>query len=127
VADRALCITWGEVVRGREERALENFNDVVGLYGRMQQEGRIERFDVTLLMPNGKLGGTMQLQGTLDQIVAVKEDAEFQLLIAAATLIVDDLSLVDGYVNEGIASQMAMYQDAIAKLAQPASTTGGVS
>jgi hypothetical protein len=120
MADRALCITWGEVVRGREERALENFNDVVGLYGRMQQDGRIERFDVTLLAPNGELGGIMRLQGTVDQLVAVREDPEFQRLIAAATLIVDDLCLVEGYVNEGIASQMAMYQEAVAKVPQAA-------
>ena len=52
MADRVLFIGWGTPVRGREERALEVFNESLGLYGRMQQEGRIESFDVTLLGAN---------------------------------------------------------------------------
>ncbi len=52
MADRILFISWGAPVAGREERGLEVFNDAVGLYGRMQQEGRIESFDVVLL--NGR-------------------------------------------------------------------------
>ena len=70
MADRSLVISWGEVVRGREERAYDNFNAVVTLYGRMQQEGRIERFDVTLLAPNGGPGGFMQLLGSAQQLAS---------------------------------------------------------
>lgn len=124
MADRALCITWGEVVRGREALALENFNEVVGLYGRMQQEGRVERFDVTLLLPNGDLGGFMQLQGTLDQIVAVREDPEFQRLMTAASLIVDDLRVIEGYVNEGIGMQLGMFREAVARVPQDGAAIG---
>lgn len=120
MADRVLLLTWGQVVRGREERALENFNEVVGLYGRMQQEGRIERFDVTLLLPNATIDGFMQLHGSTAQIAAVREDAEFQRLVTEATLIVDDLSITDGYVNEGIAAQMDVWQHAIARVPQMA-------
>lgn len=120
MADRAMVITWGEVVRGREERAAENFNDAVGLYGRMQQDGRIERFDVTLLLPNAGIHGFMQLQGSAEQIAAVREDAEFRRLLIEAGLIVDRLTLTEGYVNEGIASQMAQWQQAVAKVPQMA-------
>jgi hypothetical protein len=120
MADRALVLTWGAVVRGREERALENFNEVVGLYGRMQQEGRIEQFDVTLLVPNRGMDGFMQLQGSAEQIAAVREDSEFQRLIVEAGLIVDDLTVTEGYVNEGIAGQMEMFRAAVAKVPQAA-------
>lgn len=120
MADRAMVITWGAVVRGREERALENFNDVVGLYGRMQQEGRIEGFDVTLLLPNSTIDGFMQLTGSAEQIAAVREDAEFQRLMTAATLIVDDLCIIEGYVNEGIAKQMTQFQEAVSAVPQTA-------
>ncbi|UGS37346.1 hypothetical protein [Capillimicrobium parvum] len=118
MADRALVLTWGAVVRGREERAMENFNEVVGLYGRMQQDGRIEQFDVTLLMPNAHMEGFIQLQGSAEQLAAVKEDPEFQRLMTESTLIVDELTITDGYVNEGIAAQMEMYRDAISKVPQ---------
>jgi hypothetical protein len=120
MADRTLILTWGAVVRGREERALENFNEVVGLYGRMQQEGRIERFEVTLLAPNATIDGFMQLHGSAEQLVAVREDPEFQRVLSEAMLIVDDLCMIDGYVNEGVSSQMALFQQAIAKVPQAA-------
>ena len=46
MADRMLFIGWGTPVRGREERGLEVFNEALGLLGRMEQDGRIEGFDV---------------------------------------------------------------------------------
>src|SRR5947209_5777936 len=52
MADRVLFISWGSPVHGREEHGLEVFNEALGMYGRMQQDGRIEGFDVTLLDPN---------------------------------------------------------------------------
>jgi hypothetical protein len=57
MADRVLFISWGQTVRGAEEHALEVFNDALGILGRMQQDGRIEGFDVVLLNANGDLGG----------------------------------------------------------------------
>ena len=120
MADRCLLITWGEVVRGREERALENFNEIVGYYGRLQQEGKIESFDTVLCAPNGHLDGYIQLNGSAQQLAAVKEDEQFQRNLAASTLIVDQIRLIDGFCNEGVAKQMGIYQDAIAKVPQTA-------
>ena len=117
MADRALFIGWGQTVRGREERALEVFNETVGMYGRMQQDGRIEKFDVCLLEPHGGgLGGYIALHGSEQQLADVRTDAEFQRSMIDANMIVEELGLVMGWVNEGVAQQMAMYQEAIAKV-----------
>ena len=78
MADRVLCISWGAPVRGAEARAIGVFNDALGLLGRMQQEGRIEGFDVVLLAPNAELDGYITIRGTADQINALREDEEFQ-------------------------------------------------
>ena|SRR5215212_11519833 len=119
MSDRVLFIGWDEVVRGREERAVEVFNESVGLYGRMQQEGRIERFDATFLSPNGSgLQGYFQLHGSADQLHAARESEDFQRTLADATLIVEDMRVLDGVTNEGIGEQMAIFQDAIAKVPQ---------
>ena len=118
MADRLLFIGWGTPVRAREERALEVFNDSVGLYGRMQQDGRIESFDITLLSPNASLNGHAQLKGTAAQIAAFQEDQEFVRVIADASLIVGDLTVIRGYANEGVAAQMGIYAEAIAKVPQ---------
>ena len=121
MADRALFIGWGETVRGREERGLEVFNEAMGLYGRMQQDGRIEKFDVCLLTPHGGgLGGFIMLHGSEEQLAAVQADADFQRNMVNAGLIVDELGVVSGYVNEGIAPQMAVYQEAVGKVPQSA-------
>ena len=118
MADRLLFIGWGTPVRGREERALEVFNESVGLYGRMQQDGRIESFDVTLLSPNATINGYAQLKGSAAQIAAVQEDEEFMRVITDASLIVEDLSVIRGYANEGVSAQMGIYAEAIAKVPQ---------
>jgi hypothetical protein len=120
MADRVLHISWGQVVRGREERALETFNEVLGLYGRMQQEGRIEGFDVVLLEPSTGLGGYIELQGSAEQLAAVTDDDDWRQIIADSTLVVDDLRIARGATNEGVAREIATYQAAIAKVLQSA-------
>jgi hypothetical protein len=120
MADRVLFIGWGTPVRGVEQRALDAFNEAMGLLGRMQQEGRIEGFDVALLDPNTELGGFVVVRGSADQIAAVRADDEFQRNTLNAQLSVEDIRHIEGYTNEGIAAQMAMYQEAIAQVPQRA-------
>ena len=121
MADRALFIGWGEGVPGREERGLEVFNDAMGMYGRMQQDGRIEKFDVCLLDPHGGgLAGFILLQGSQAQLAAVQDDPEFRKNLLDASLVVREMGAVNGYINEGIAPEMALYQEAVGKVPQSA-------
>jgi hypothetical protein len=120
MADRVLFISWRAPVRGREERGLEVFNESMGLYGRMQQEGRIEKFDVVLLEPSGDLNGYIELHGSAEQLAAIREDEEFQRNTIEAELIVDGLRHIEGITNEEIARQMAFYQEAVARVPQSA-------
>jgi hypothetical protein len=120
MADRVLLITWGSVVRGAEERGLEVFNEALGIAGRMQQDGRIEGFDVVLLEPNGELGGYITIRGSAEQIAAVRADEEFQRNTVDASLVVDNLRHIEGYSDEGVAQQIGLYQAAIAKVPQRA-------
>lgn len=118
MADRVLFVGWGTPVRGSEERGIEVFNETLGLYGRMQQDGRIEGFDVMLFQPNTSLNGCITIRGSAAQLAAVRDDQEFQRATVAASLIVDDFQLIDGYTNEGVAQEMALYQEAISKVPQ---------
>jgi hypothetical protein len=118
MADRVLVISWGESVRGREERALEVFNEAVGLAGRMQQDGRIESFNVVLLEPNSDQGGYLEMHGSDQQIAALDQDEEFTRNTIDASLIVENLRHTRGYTNEGVARQMALYQEAVGKVPQ---------
>src|SRR3954454_2481557 len=120
MADRLLLISWKRPVPGREERGLEVFNEAVGLYGRKQQEGKIEGFDVSLLIPNGVLDGYIAIRGSTDQLAVLQEDEEYQRNMVDASLIVEDFQIAAGYTNEGIARQMEIYQEAIGKVPQHA-------
>jgi hypothetical protein len=120
MADRMLFFGWSGVARGREERALEVFNETVGFYGRLAQEGRIESFDVRFLAPNESLDGYFELHGSAQQIADLKEDAEFMRLTTEASLIIDGQRIIDGVTNQAIAEQMAIYQEALAKIPQRA-------
>jgi hypothetical protein len=120
MADRVMFISWGPPVRGREQHSLEVFNEAVGLFGSMQQDGRIESFDVVVMRPNGHLNGYMQLHGSAEQLTAMREAEDFQRITADASLCVEDLRQLDGVTNEGVARQMAIIQEAIAKVPQHA-------
>jgi hypothetical protein len=120
MANRVLVISWGTPVRGREERGLEVFDEAIGLFGKMQQDGRIERFDVVLLSPNGELNGYIELHGSAEQIAALGSDEEFERNTVQANLVVDGLRHTEGVTDEEIARQMALYREAVARVPQAA-------
>jgi hypothetical protein len=120
MADSVLFISWGESIPGREERGLDVFNEAIGLYGRMQQDGRIESFDVVLLAPNGDIGGYFELHGSAEQLAAVRQDDDYRRVLADAQLIVKQMRVVEGSTGEGIARDVALYQEAIGKVPQTA-------
>jgi hypothetical protein len=120
MADRVLFTSWGTVVRGREERALEVFNDVLGFYGRLQQEGRIESIDVALLVPAPGVRGYLTVHGSAEQLGALRDDEEYLRLMVDSELIVEDFSVIEGYANEGVARQLAIYQAQVSKIPQSA-------
>lgn len=73
MAGDALFLGWGPVVRGREQFALEVFQEAVSYYGKLQEEGQIERFDAYLLDPHGgDLAGFFLIHGERSALDAVK-------------------------------------------------------
>jgi hypothetical protein len=118
MADAGLFIGWGQVVRGREDRALDVFNETIELYGQMQTDGRIESFEVCLLQPHGgELGGFELIRGSEDQIDALRRSEDFERINTKASLVVDDLGIVDALIGEGLGRAMAIYQEEIAVVA----------
>ena len=114
MADAALFIGWGQVVRGREKRAVQVFNESVEYWGGLQGDGKIEDFDVVLLTPHGgDLQGFALLRGSGDQIAALRADEEFARRVTRADLIVESQGVVDAAIGEGIATGMAQYQSEV--------------
>jgi hypothetical protein len=120
MGDRVLVISWGASVRGREQHGLEVFEAAVGYYAGLQDAGRVEAFDVLLLEPNGLMNGCMTLRGTHAQLDAVTEDEQFRRLMVDASLIVEDLRVIPGFANQGVAEEMALYSEAVGRVPQMA-------
>jgi hypothetical protein len=120
MADQMLLITWGSPVRGREERGLEVFNEALGLLGRMQQDGRIEGFDVGLMRPNSGLDGFVKINASAEQMAALKMDQEFLQNTLDAQQIVENLCHADGWTGAGIAQMMELYRESLTRVAQTA-------
>jgi hypothetical protein len=118
MAEAGLFIGWGPPVRGREAKSLDVFNESVAYWGRLQQDGRIESFEVVLLTPHGgDLAGFALLRGSRDTLDEVAGDEEFLRLIARANLIVEGLGVVRATLGEGLGRQIGFFQDAVSDLA----------
>jgi hypothetical protein len=117
MAEAGLFVGWGPPVRGREAKSLEVFNESVQYWGGLQQDGRIESFEVVLLYPHGgDLGGFALLRGSHDQLNEVGGDEEFLRLTARAGLIVERLGVVRAVLGDGLEQQIGIYQQAVGEL-----------
>jgi hypothetical protein len=117
MADAGLFIGWGQVVRGREQRAVEIFNESVAYWGGLQADGKIEDMDVVLLEPHGgDLQGFALLKGSEEQITALHADEEFTRRNTRADLIVEGLGVVNAAVGQGLADGMSIYTEEIGEL-----------
>lgn len=126
MSDRSLFVGFGAPVRGREERAVEVFNAFVGMFGRMQSDGRIEGMDVCLLDPHGgELGGFFLAHGTEEQCAALPYDEEFRRAVVDATLIVENFGVVPATTGEAVGPEMAIYTDAVKKVGHGAHALAG--
>jgi len=105
-----LFLGWGPVVRGRELKALEVFQETLTYYGSLQEDGKIDSFEPVLLAPHGgDLAGFILLRGERTSLNAVRSSEEFQRLVTRAAAIVDDLGVIDGYTGEALGQQMARF------------------
>ena len=117
MSEAALYIGWGAPSRGREKKALDVFNESVQYYGRLQQEGKVENFEVAILNPTGgDVGGFFLVRGTAQQVDTLRRDDEFQELLNRVQLIADGLRVTDAIVDEAIAEQRTRYDKVVGQL-----------
>ncbi len=118
MADAGLFIGWGEVVRGRESEAVELFNETLGYYARLQEEGTIESFEPVFLEPHGgDLNGFVLVRGDAEKLAALRVSDEFTQFSLRATLIVDGFGVVGADMAERLQRQMEFYLEQISAFA----------
>lgn len=118
MADDALFIGWGAVVRGREQQALEVFGETVAFWQEAQDGGRVESFEPCLLQPHGGgLAGFMLIHGEREQLDAIAAGPDFARILARAGTIVEEVGVVRAYCGEALGRQMGLFQEASQELA----------
>lgn len=118
MAGAGLFIGWGEVVRGRETEALEVFNETIGFYSRLQEEGTIESFEPVFLEPHGgDLNGFILLRGDAEKLASLRVSEEFTQFATRATLIVENFGIVGADLAERLQRQMEYYTEQIGAFA----------
>nr|WP_090276904.1 hypothetical protein [Mycolicibacterium komanii]CRL70576.1 hypothetical protein CPGR_02027 [Mycolicibacterium komanii] len=117
MADAGLWIAWGIPTRGRETQALDLFRESLEGYGaELLRDGRIERYDVAILRPqNIELGGFVLVQGSKEQIDALRRDEDFQQFVNHIQLVADRVGMVDAWVNDGLEEAFGLYERALQK------------
>lgn len=117
MADDALFLGWGEVVRGRETKALEVFNESIQYYGKLQADGRIDSFEPYFLGPHGgDLNGFIVLRGERAKLDEVERDPEFERLQTRVAMIVEGSGTVHAYTGDALARLMGHFQEAAGDL-----------
>ena len=118
MADAGLFIGWGQVVRGRESDATELFNETLGYYGRLQEEGTIESFEPVFLEPHGgDLNGFILIRGDAEKLGALRVSEEFTQLSTRVGLIVNNLGVVGADLGARLQGQVEYYTEQIAAYA----------
>ena len=114
MAEAALCTVWGAPIRGREKEALNVYNEAMQYWAGLQQGGKIERYDVTVLaLSGGNMAGFLVVRGTAEQIDSVRRSDEYWQHIARGQLVGSHIGVTTAYVDEGLAQFVGRYQKLI--------------
>ena len=117
MADAALFVGWGPVVRGREQRALEVFSESMQYYAELQQKKVIESFEVAVLEPHGgDLAGFVMLRGDAEKLGRLRMDDDFQRLTLRAQLCLDKIGVVGALIGASLTKAMGEYQQELDKV-----------
>ena len=118
MADGMLFIGWGEVIPGREQTALQVFNETLQYFGGLQQQGQITGAEPALLEPHGgDLAGFILVRGEQEALSRLRSDAAFLRTIARAQLVVQRVGVVTAYTGEALQTLMGTYQQQLADFA----------
>ena len=116
MAEAGFWVAWGLPTQGRERQALDLLNETRGYLERIAHDRQIERFDIAILKPQTtELGGFILIQGTQEQIDALRHDEDFQVWVNRVQLVAGRVGIVDAWVGDGITEATDLYEQALRK------------
>ncbi len=118
MAKGMLFIGWGEVIPGREQKALQVFGEAMQYYTSLQQQGLIDSFEPVILEPHGgDLSGFVLLRGDREKLEELRATPEYLRMTNRTQLVVQNLGLVSAVSGEELQATLADYQQQVTELA----------
>lgn len=113
--ERTMLVSWGQIPRGRESKALEVFQKAHEYLKKKKEEGKIN-FQVYFNSQSAELAGFMLIRGQPEFLVGGAEELEELYMQAAA--VVDGLSskLLVGGTEEGVTHHVQRWSEVQEKL-----------
>jgi hypothetical protein len=109
-------MVWGKLVPGREKHALDVYSETVEYWSGLQEDGKIERFDIVVLGPTGgDFNGFLLVRGTEEQMDAIRRSEEYLRHINRALLVAEHVRVADAFVDDGLAQITSLYSDELGR------------
>lgn len=117
MADNVLFVGWGRTTPGREQLALQVFQDTMAYWGRVEQQGEIDGVDVVLLGPHGgDLYGFMLVRGESGTLARLRASDEFAGLIMRADFALENLGVVPAMTGDAVAQSMQGFEQVLSEM-----------
>jgi hypothetical protein len=111
MADYGLFVGWGNIVRGRELKGLEVFDEAIQFWTAHLKKGNIESFEPVFLTPHGgDLAGFVLIRGEAAKLDEIKRSDEYLALNTRAGQIVDNIGFVDCLLGAELQRQLAEFK-----------------
>ncbi|MDD9267264.1 hypothetical protein ACFPES_09555 [Paenibacillus sp. GCM10023248] len=117
MAKGSLIVGWGEIIPGREKAAQATLNDAMQYCTRLQQEGKIDRFEVVVLEPHGSdLCGFVLITGDKETVAKLRTEEEFVSVIIGVQLVHRNVRVVGAYTGAELRGLFGMWDEQEEKL-----------
>ncbi len=118
MATSVLFVGWGQPIPGREQKALQVFNEALQYWTRLQKQGVIDSFEpVNLELHGGDLTGFTLLRGDAAKLAQLRRDPEFTNMSVRAELVVSHFGVVAGSTGEQLEKEFRDFGKNAAELA----------
>lgn len=110
----ATVITWGQSVPGREAKGLEVFGKALAHFEGLAKQGRIQGHKEYFAL-TGRVGGTMVVEGEVDELAKILTEEDTIRLNAEAAAIVQDfaITLCAGGSDQAVGQTVTQYQESL--------------
>ena len=117
MAEFGYLVGWGSAKAGREVAVGRVFEEAMAYWNGLQASGEIESFEVVMLGAHGgDLQGFALLRGDREKLVLLRMTSDFVRVIARAETCLDNVGVVEAYVDGGARHLMETWEAAIVDL-----------